>query len=131
VSYTIGSYIWTNLGSILLRRQVNISKAINPLAQTVGAKVITYKITPLGLKPRINSHLLRVDSFLNFTSSESNFKSLGPSNIVIIFLLKTANYFNRPLVKRSPLNNYTFDLCFLLSFHARYIRDSFSTRISS
>jgi len=32
VSYTIGSYIWTNLGLISSRRQVNISKAIDPPA---------------------------------------------------------------------------------------------------
>ena len=131
MSRTIGSHVWTNLGLISLRRQVNIFKAIDPLAQTVGAKAIAYKITPLGLKPQINSYLLRVGSFLNFTSLESNFKSLRPLNIMTIFLLKTANCFNQPLAKRSPLNNYTFDLCSLLSFHTCYIRNSFSTWILS
>jgi len=57
-------------------------------------KAIAYKITLLGLKPWINLYLLQVDSFLNFTSLELNFESLGPLNIIMIFLLKTANCFN-------------------------------------
>jgi hypothetical protein len=110
---------------------VNTSEAIEPLAQRVGAKESAHEITLLGLKRRINSRLLRVDSFLNLTSSGSNLESFRPSNMVTIFLLKMIGYFNRPFVKRSPLDDYALDLCSSLSFHARSDRDSFSTRMLS
>jgi len=110
---------------------VNTSKAIEPLAQRVGAKAIAYEITLLGLKLWINSHLLQVDSFLNLMSLESNFESFKPLNIVTILLLKTASCFNRLVTKKSPLNDYALDLCSSLSFYACSVRDSFSTWISS
>ena len=80
---------------------MNTSKAIDPPAQTVGIKAITYKITLSGLKSQINLYLLQVDFFLNFTSLESNFKSLGSLNIVTIFLLKTADCF-KELIQNPP-----------------------------
>jgi hypothetical protein len=131
VSRITDGHLWASSGSISLRRQVNTFENIEPPAYRVGAKASAYEITLSGLKPRINSHLLRVDFFLNFTSSESNLESFGPSNIVMIFLLKTAGYFNRPFAKRSPLDDCALNLCPSLSFYARSVRDFFSTRISS
>ncbi len=126
-----GGHIWTKSGSISSRRQVNTSEDIEPPPQRVGANAIAQETTPSGLKPRINSLLLRLDYFLNLVSAESNFESFGPSKIVTIFLRNIAGCFNRPFAKRSPLHDCALDLCSSLSFHARSDLDSFSIRISS
>lgn len=131
VSCITDSHVWTSSGLILLRRQVNISEIIEPLAQKVNAKESAHEITLLGLRHWINLYLLQVDFFLNLMFSESNLEFFKPSNIVIIFLLKIASYFNWLFAKRLPLNNYALDLCSLLSFHACSSHDFFSTRILS
>lgn len=110
---------------------MNISEAIVPPAQREGVKANAHEITPSGHKPRICSHLLRVDAFLNFKSSESKMESFGPSNIVTMFLLNDGACFNRPFAKRSPREVCARSLCASLSFHARSARDFINTRISS
>jgi hypothetical protein len=111
VSRITTGQVWTSSGSISSRRQVNTSACIEPPPQRVGANAIAHEITPSGLKPRINSLLLRVDSFLDFMSSESNFEIFGPSNMVMIFLRNITGCFNRPFAKRSPLHDCALDLC--------------------
>ncbi|KAH8702844.1 hypothetical protein GQ44DRAFT_717212, partial [Phaeosphaeriaceae sp. PMI808] len=50
---------------------------------------------------------------------------------MMMFLLKICKFFNQPFAKRSPLNNYAFNLYSSLSFYAYSIRDSLSIQISS
>ena len=64
----------------------------------------------------------------------SGITSIGDAyltNSVMILQLKTAACSNQPFETRSPLDDCALDLCPSLSFHARSVRCSFSTRISS
>ena len=80
-----------------------MSEAIDPTAHVVGGKATAHEMMASGFKVLIRSHLSRVDSFLIFTSSESNFESFGPPKMVVMFLLNTADCLDRPFANTSPL----------------------------